>query len=265
MPSVTSKDGTHIAYEKVGRGAPVILVDGAFGYRAFGPNHGLAKLLAEDFTVYTYDRRGRGESGDGRAYEPQREIEDLKAVINVAGGTAGVYGISSGAVLALEAAKQLPCIEKLVVFEATMIVDDTRPVISDTYAARLSTLIKNDDRSGAIKLFMREGVGVPAIGVFFMQLMPAWKQMKTIAHTLPYDTAIVEKNQKGKPLVPEEWQSLKIPAMVIVGGKSPEWMQNGMKMLAEVLPNSCYVTLPGQTHIVDAKALAPSIINFLNN
>jgi pimeloyl-ACP methyl ester carboxylesterase len=152
-----------------------------------------------------------------------------------------------------------------VISEATMIVDDTRPPISDTYAAQLSNLIENDDRNGAIKLFMREGVGVPAVGVFFMQMMPAWKQMREVAHTVPYDTAIVEVNQKGNPLVSADWQSVTAPTMVIVGGKSPAWMQNGMRMLADVLPNVQHQTLNGQTHIVDAKALAPSIIAFLKD
>src|SRR5262249_12365626 len=91
-----SADGTLIAHEKCGAGPPLVLVDGAVCHRASGPSRPLAARLAGSFTVYAYDRRGRGESGDTAPYAPEREIEDLIAVIEAAGGQADVYGISSG-------------------------------------------------------------------------------------------------------------------------------------------------------------------------
>ena len=114
---ITSRDGTEVAFDQVGSGRPVVLVDGALSHRAAGPNGPLAESLAEHFTVYTYDRRGRGESGDTAPYAVEREIEDLEALIAAAGGSASVYGISSGGVLALEAAVRLDCIDALALFE----------------------------------------------------------------------------------------------------------------------------------------------------
>src|SRR5215471_21161927 len=123
MPTVTSKDGTRIAYDREGQGPALILVDGAMCYRTSGPAKPLAKLLTNDFTVITYDRRGRGESGDTAPYVTEREVEDIDALIQMAGGSAFVYGVSSGAALALEAANHLTGIRKLVLYEAPFVVD----------------------------------------------------------------------------------------------------------------------------------------------
>ncbi len=266
MQSVTSQDGTRIAYETLGTGPSIMLVDGAFGYRAFGPNPALAKLLADYFTVTIYDRRGRGDSVDRSSpYHVEREVEDIAALIEAVGGVTYLYGISSGAVLALEAAKRLLNIKKLIIYEAPLIVDHSRSPISASYAQKLTDFIQNDEPGKAIKLFMREGVEVPAIGVLMVQLMPAWKQMMAVAHTLLYDTALTEQYQKGHPLQSADWKVLTIPTRVIVGGKSPTWMQNGMNMLAATLPNAQHEVLPGQTHILQAKAIVPSIVEFLKN
>ena len=127
MPTVISKDGTPIAFERSGSGPALILVDGALCYRAFGPMPQLAALLARDFTVYTYDRRGRGESGLTAPFAVEREVEDIAALLEEAGGAACVYGISSGAALALEAANRSPGIRKLALYEAPFIVDGSRP------------------------------------------------------------------------------------------------------------------------------------------
>ncbi|MEQ8675046.1 MAG: alpha/beta hydrolase [Aggregatilineales bacterium] len=263
MQHVISKDGTKIAYEKSGNGAALILVDGAFGTRKFGPNGDLAKLLTEHFTVYTYDRRGRGDSGDTPPYTVEREVEDLDALIQVAGGSVLLYGISSGAGLALEAARQGLSIKKLAIFEAPYFLDDSRAPLPADYMAQMRTLTKADKRGDLVKLFMTKGVGVPAIFVFMMRFMPAWSKLKSVAHTVLYDSMIVEPYQHGKPLSPQEWASVSMPTLVTVGGKSPDWMRNGMQSLAETLPDAKLVTLPGQTHIVKVEALAPELINFL--
>src|SRR5438105_3268893 len=110
---VTSKDGTRIAFDRIGQGSSLILVDGALCYRGVGPSGPLARALMQHFTVFTYDRRGRGESGDTAPYAVEREVEDIEALVNEAGGSAFVWGMSSGAVLALEAANRLRGIKKL--------------------------------------------------------------------------------------------------------------------------------------------------------
>jgi pimeloyl-ACP methyl ester carboxylesterase len=267
MPRVTAPDGTTIAYAATGSGAPLILVDGAFGSRTFGPNGALATLLAEHFTVVTYDRRGRGESDDKSRPGPdgvQREVEDLTAVIEAVGGPASVYGISSGAALALEAARTGAPISRLALFEAPFIVDGTRPAVPADYPRRIDELLQADRRGQAIALFMSQGVGLNAVIVAMMRLMPAWSGMKAVAHTLPYDVAVTIDQQSGSALPAERWATVDCPVLVVDGGKSPAWMRNGMAALAAALPNATSVTLPGQTHLVKAAALAPALVDFFS-
>ena len=265
MKTAISKDGTSIAYDELGEGPPLILVGGALNTRSFGPNGSLAPLLAERFTIINYDRRGKGESGDTPPWAVEREIEDLDALIESAGGSASVFGISSGAALALEAASRGLAIEKLALYEAPFIVDDSRPPLADDYLTRLQGLVASGRPSDAIKLFMREGVGLPAVFVAMMRFMPAWSKLKAVAHTLPYDAAIVYDYQKGRPLPPEQWSSATMPTLVSAGGKSPDWMRNAMMELAGVLPNAKHRTLEGQTHIVKAEALAPVLVEFFES
>ncbi|WP_135553658.1 alpha/beta fold hydrolase [Paenibacillus cymbidii] len=262
MAHVISKDGTAIAYDRIGRGPALILVDGALCYRASGPNGPLAALLAEHFTVYTYDRRGRGESGNEPLYAIGREVEDIEALLNEAGGSAGVYGISSGAALALEAAKRLPQIAKLALYEAPFVVDGSRPPVPESYARRMDELVAAGSRGAAVKHFMRRGVGLPAFVVAIMPLMPAWKKLKGVAHTLPYDTELTAAFQRGKPLPTDYWADVTAPTLVASGSKSPAWMRNAMQALANALPHAEHRTLAGQTHIVKPAALAPVLTHF---
>ena len=265
MDKVTSKDGTEIAFDRSGGGPPIILVGGAFNTRTFGPNGGLAELLAQNFTVINYDRRGRGDSGDIQPWALEREIEDVEALIEAVGGSAHVYGISSGAALALEAANRGLGIEKLALFEAPFVVDDSRTPVPDDYLGRLEGLVASGRRGDAVRLFMREGVGLPAVFVALMRLMPAWSKLKAVAHTVVYDAAIVEEHQKGRPLPTGRWSSITMPTLVTVGGKSPAWMRHAIRSLADVLPNARHRTLEGQTHIVKPQALAPVLTEFFRN
>jgi pimeloyl-ACP methyl ester carboxylesterase len=258
---VKSKDGTLIAFTRSGVGAPLILVDGAMCYRSFGPTPQLVPLLAPHFTVYSYDRRGRGESGDTRPYAVAREVEDLEALINESGGSAYVCGISSGAALALEAANHGLSIPKLAMYEAPFIVDDSRAPTPHDFLERLNALVASERRGDAVELFMKL-VGVPAIFIAIMRFSPAWSKLKTIAHTLPYDITIMQDNQRGKPLPARRWVSVTAPALVIEGGKSPAWMRHAMQALAGVLPKAKLRTLEGQTHMVKPKVLAPALVEF---
>jgi pimeloyl-ACP methyl ester carboxylesterase len=260
MSTVTSADGTTIGYERAGSGPPVILVDGALCHRGMGPALPLAKELAGQFTVYTYDRRGRGESSDTKPYSVQREVEDLEAVLKEAGGSACVYGISSGAALALEAANRGLGIEKLALYEAPFIVDDKIAARPADYVDRLDAMIAADDRSAAVRTFMKT-VGMPGILIALMRITPAWKKVKSTAHTLPYDFRVLGDTGSGKPLPADRWTSVTAPALVMDGGKSPAWMRNGMRQLSEVL-GAPYRTLPGQTHMLKPQAVAPVLTEF---
>jgi pimeloyl-ACP methyl ester carboxylesterase len=229
--------------------------------RGFGPMPKLAEQLARDFTVYTYDRRGRGESGDTAPYSPDREIDDLEALVALAGDTVYVHGTSSGAALALEAAKRIPAIARLAAYEPPFMVDDTRPPMPDDWLPRLTALVAAGQRGDAIKMFMRF-VGTPAVFTAIMPLTPVWGKLKAVAPTLPYDLTIVHGHQLGTPFTPGEWAAVKAPTLVAAGGKSPAWMTNGTLALAGALPDATYRTLPGQNHMVKPQAIAPVLTAF---
>jgi pimeloyl-ACP methyl ester carboxylesterase len=260
---VHSSDGTAIAFETSGDGPPIILVDGALCYRASGPSRPLAAQLAAHFTVYTYDRRGRGESGDTLPYAVEREVDDIQALIDHAGGSAYVYGISSGAALALEAAQRCAGITRLALYEAPFIVDDSRSAVPDDYVPQLNDLLASERRGDAVKLFMRQ-VGLPAVVIALMRFLPAWSKLKAVAHTLPYDAAAMGSTQTGRPLPAARWSEVTVPTLAIVGGRSPAWVHTGMRALADALPNAQHRVLEGQTHMVKPKALAPMLAEFFS-
>jgi pimeloyl-ACP methyl ester carboxylesterase len=259
--TVTSQDGTLIAYSQIGRGPALILVDGALCYRQFGPSQDLAAKLASHFTIFTYDRRGRGESGDTQPYALEREIEDLAALVEVAGGTAYVAGQSSGAALALEAANRLPGITKLALYEAPFIVDTTRKEIPATFLTEIKEAVAQNQRSKAVKMFMGQ-VGTPAFMLVIMPLFPMWSKLTAVAHTLPYDINAIIAYASGKPLPTTLGSSIKAPILVMDGGKSPTWMRHSMQALAQTLPDANYRTLAGQNHMVKAEALVPILVEF---
>lgn len=183
IDTVSSRDGTAIAFARIGEGPPLILVDGAPCHRAMGPSTPLAALLAQRFTVFTYDRRGRGESGDTPPYTVGREPEDLRALIEQAGGSAHVWGISSGAALALEATRRGAGVTKLALYEPPFIVDESRPRIPADIVSQLSALVEDDRRGDAVRLFLRH-LGAPALAIALMRLLPLWTKLTRIAHTL---------------------------------------------------------------------------------
>ena len=264
MNTVRSADGTTIAYTRAGQGPPLILIDGALCSRSFGPMPKLAGQLTSDFTVYTYDRRGRGESGDTAPYAADREVEDIEALVTLAGETVYLHGTSSGAALPLDAAKRIPAIGKLAVYEPPFIVDDTRPPMPDGFLARLNRLLADGRRGDVVKAFMRF-VGTPAVFTAVMPITPVWPKLKAAAPTLPYDIAILQDHQRGTPFTAGEWAGVKVPTLVAVGGKSPAWMTNATRALADALPDASYRTLPGQNHMVKAQAIAPVLTEFFTS
>lgn len=259
--TVTSADGTRIGFERVGEGPPLILVDGALCHRGFGPSGPLAERLAGDFTVYRYDRRGRGDSGDTPPYEVQREVEDLAAVLAEAGGSAYLYGISSGAALALAAADQLDGIRRLAVYEAPFLVDDSHPARPADLLDRMDELVATDRRSDAVTLFLRT-VGTPVLAIVAMRVLPVWRKLKAVAHTLPYDLRVLGDTGSGKPLPAGAWAGARMPALAMAGGKSPAYLPAAMRAVAQVLPDARYQTLPGQTHLLKPDAVAPVLREF---
>lgn len=262
MGKVKSKDGTVIAYDKIGRGPVLILVGGAFSYRKFPGLMELAQLLSSDFTVINYDRRGRGDSGDTETYSVAREVDDLQAVIDETGGTAYVWGLSSGAALVLEAAVSGVVFEKIALYEPPYIVDEHETSAHATSAhaehgKKLQDMIDAGHRDAAVKYFMKM-LGVPGFIVSIMRLMPFWSRLRAVANTLPYDVAIMGDYR----LPSEQIQSITTPTHVIAGGKSPAGKQETARAVARLLPNGTHQLLAGQNHNVSMKMLAPVLQAF---
>jgi pimeloyl-ACP methyl ester carboxylesterase len=259
---VTSKDGTRIAFDRSGHGQALILVGGALSDRSgWAP---LAKLLAPRFTVFSFDRRGRGDSEDTSPYSVEREIEDLEAVIDEAGGPAFVHGQSSGAVLALEATAKLPTkVRKLSLYEPPFIVDDSRPPPPENFVSHIKELITANRRGDAVEFWMTDVVGAPAEAVAQMRSAPTWPALEAVAHTLPYDIAVLGDNMAGNPLPAQRWTSVTLPTLVMDGGASPAWIGNSAQALADILSNAQHRRLEGQTHNAAPEVLAPEIERFV--
>jgi pimeloyl-ACP methyl ester carboxylesterase len=259
MKKVISKDGTAIAYDQTGSGPPLILVDGAFCSRTFGPMPKLAPLLAPHFTVIAYDRRGRGDSTDTKPYAVAREIEDLDALIKEVGGSAFVMGMSSGAVLSLRAAAAGLNIKKLALYEPPFMVDRTtghQPPADHT--AQLTQLIASGQRSEAAKYYLVRVIGIPSIFYYVMRLSPMWSKMKAIAPSLPYDSAVM--GDFGFPA--ELLATITTPTLVSGGEKSPALLHRAVDAVSKTMPNTQRRMLAGQTHNVDVKVLAPVLEEF---
>ena len=256
-----SSDGTSIAIERTGEGPAVVLVSGALGGRT--ANAGLAALLADRFTVLNYDRRGRGDSGDTPPHEVGREVDDLDAVIGEAGGSAFVFGTSSGGNLALEAAHRGSPITKLALWEPNFVVDGSRPPLPGDYVSHLKELVAADRRGDAVEYFLTAATGMPPDFVAPMRQMPMWPAMEAAAHTLAYDGAIVGDNMSGKTPAAQTWSSVGVATLVLDGGTTA-WLCEGADAIAAALPDARRGTLAGQTHDVAADALAPVLVEFFD-
>ncbi len=257
----TSADGTRIAYDTNGSGPAVVIVEGALCYRGMGVAKTIRSALGESMTVYAYDRRGRGESSAGATpWSVDREIEDLVAVLDAAGGAPYVVAASSGGTLALEAARRGVAMERLAVYETPFILDDSFRPNSPSLPDDVQALVDAGRRGDAVKLFMKT-VGAPGAMIAVMSLFPVWKQLKGVAHTLPYDLTICSDLQQGRPLPEDYYAEVKPETVVIAGGKSPAYMKNAQAAVAAQLPHGRLLTLPGQTHMVKAKATVPALLD----
>lgn len=259
MTNVISKDGTRIGFDQSGHGSPVILVSGGSVDRM--SNAPLAALLSEHFTVYNYDRRGRGISDDNAPYAIEREIEDIAAVNEAAGGSAFLFGSSSGASLAMEAAASGLPIKKLALWEPPYIVGDSRPRPPADTAKTYNDFVSAGKRGDAVEFFMTKVVGMPPEFAAFARNEPWWPSQEALAHTLAYDATVM-----GDYSIPiDRAAKIKTPTMVIAGGADMPWMRVTAKALIESIPGAQLRFLDGQGHNVAADALAPVLIEFFNS
>ncbi|MET0591668.1 MAG: alpha/beta hydrolase [Polyangiaceae bacterium] len=259
--TITSADGTRIAFETTGDGAPLVLVGGAFCDRsARASGTPLAALLAHRFTVYSYDRRARGDSGNTLPYAMEREVDDLAALLAHAGGGAHVFGNSSGALLAWDAALRGLPIQKLVMFEPPVIVDRDQAESAEQTAKELDLAVAAERPGDAAELFLTKIVRMPPPVVSRMRGSPMWSGLEKLAHTLSSDVRITARG----PARLAEAKTLRTTALFIEGAASPPWMREPLRALTSAMPNASVRTLEGQTHDVDPNVLARAIEAFLN-
>jgi pimeloyl-ACP methyl ester carboxylesterase len=265
MSTLTSPDGTSLAYEIVGDGPAVILVDGAMCFRDAGPMRPIADALSDRLTVVLYDRRGRGGSGDAladpsaRADAVAREIDDLAALVDAAGGRAALFGMSSGGALALAAAVALgpDRVPRVAVYEPPYLPDPMLPS-AQAYTHDLLAALASGDRAAAVELFLRR-VGVPEAGIEGMRRSPGWDATLALAPTLAYDDAAM-----GDSRVPDELlQALTVPVLALAGEQTPEFLRLGAEGVATGAQDGSVEVVAGQTHDVAADAIAPHLLRFL--
>jgi hypothetical protein len=252
VDSVQSTDGTTIAYERAGDGPPVILVGGAFNDRS--TTRALGAALTADFTAYGYDRRGRGDSGDTGPYAVRREVEDLAALIDAAGGRAYLYGLSSGAILAVHAAAEGLPVAGLALFEPPFRVGPSGGVQPEL-AEQLDGLVAAGRRGDAVELFLTTAVGLPAGAVAGMRGRPEWSWLEGLAHTLAYDTRIC-----GDGTLPtDRLGAITVPTVVLESTASPEWLRAAAAATARAIPGGTHRGLPGGFHEVPPETLAAAL------
>jgi pimeloyl-ACP methyl ester carboxylesterase len=256
MNHVIAADGTRIAYDRLGSGPAVVMIGaGPVDRRSEAP---LAALLAEHFTVYNYDRRGRGDSGDTQPYATDREFEDLAAIIERVGGSAMCYGTSGGSMIALQAAARGLPLTRLAAWEPAYIVPGARPPVRADYQDQQWALREQGRGGDMLELFFTEAVGVPADMVAGMKAAPFWDAMAAGAGCLAYDA-----DMAGDFSIPYgQLKTVTMPTLVIDGATTP-WISTGCEALADVLPRATRATVGGQPHNVDPAAVAPIITGFL--
>lgn len=251
----TSRDGTSLAYQRTGQGPAVILISGAMSTGAtVAP---LAGPLSDRFSVVSYDRRGRGESGDTAPYAVAREVEDLAALIDAVGGEAALYGISSGGALALHAAASGLPVRRVAVYEVPFAMSEDEAKQRADYTEHLTEALAQGRRSDAVELFLRL-TGLAEEMIQGARQSPMWAGMEAIAPSLAYDDAVM-----GDGRVPRErLASISVPVLSMAGDASPAWMREAAQAVAEAVPEGTYRALEGQTHMVDPNVLAPVLAEF---
>jgi pimeloyl-ACP methyl ester carboxylesterase len=256
---VRSNDGTAIAFDQFGEGPPVILVGAAFNDRS--GTAPLAAALAARFTVFNYDRRGRGGSGDTAPYSVEREIDDIDTLVAEAGGSSAVFGYSSGATLALHAAAHGLPITKLALYEPPFLVDESRPPPPADLPKQLADAISAGRRGDAVELYQTKYVGIPEDVVAQMRHAPFRPALEAIAHTLVYDATIIGDLTFPTDLV----ASIATPTLVIDGENSMPMLRNAARVLTDTLQNGRACTLAGQSHDISPEATAPVLMDFFSS
>jgi pimeloyl-ACP methyl ester carboxylesterase len=270
VETIVSPDGTQIAFDRHvgGDAGTVILISGALSSRALPKMKQTAEALATHhaLTVINYDRRGRGDSGDTPGvYDVEHEIDDLGVLVAAAGGSASLFGWSSGAALALRAAAsgRIAGIHRVVAFEPPFVVDREHHVPPAGLTDTLHELVAANRRSETVRFYMTKAMGIPAVFVTLMRVLPIWSKLKATANSTPHDWAVMAEFMRGEPLRSDDWAGVTIPTLVLAGGKSEPVLRKAARAIAEVLPNAEYREVPNLSHNPDVRLLEPAAAEFL--
>jgi pimeloyl-ACP methyl ester carboxylesterase len=259
METVTSPDGTRIAFWREGAGPPLLLVHGGIcDHMAW---YFVVPYLAHRFTVYTYDRRGRGESGDIPPYAVEREVEDIAAMLKAIGEPAHLLGHSAGGILALLAAERTDDLLSLILYEPAFVVDGARERPAPEALSKMKTLLAAGDRDEVIRMAMRETVGFSEEEIAALGAGPGWEHLRAVAHTVPYDWELW-----AQPLVAERAGTVRTRALLLMGSESPSWLQMAARAVAAALPGARLEVLEGQEHVATVTApemFAQAVVDFV--
>lgn len=260
---VTSADGSTITYRVTGDGPALILIGGAFNDRS--TTIALGDALAGQVTAISYDRRGRGDSTDDNTSDGdrvRREVEDIAALVERFGGSASLFGHSSGGDLAIEATLRGVAVDKLAVFETPYVVEGTRPLPLADYAERLAALLAEDRRDDAVTLFMTANAGVPEDQVAEMRTSDTWGWLTSLASSLRYDAALFAP---GNAVPTDRLATITTPTLALDGGNGWPWIRTATAAVAKAIPNATYRTIPNQDHAIlnDPGELAKVLADFM--
>lgn len=258
---IVSKDGTQIACWRSGEGPPVVLVHGTISDHTYWQP--VLPTLEEHFTVYTIDRRGRGESGDSDNYAIEREFEDVAAVVDSIGEPVNLLGHSYGAICTLEAAILSSQVERLVLYEPPINLEEGE-MLPSGFVERIEAMLEEGDRDGAIETFMREGVGMPPEEVEYLRTLPSWEVMVASAHTLPRELKAANEEYRFEAA---RFRDLRTPTLLLGGGESAPFLQEANRAVAETLPNSRVVLMSGLGHEAvetGPEAFTTEVLRFLS-
>lgn len=257
MEKVISKDGTTIAFDRLGEGPALVMMGGALNNRILTSE--LATLLSAHFTVFNYDRRGRTDSTDTPPYAIEKEIDDLNAVVAEAGGSATLFANCTGGMLALEAVAQGAAITKLVLYEPPYITDDRQARLDDDFREMIDKLLAADRRGDAVTHFLERGVGLRPDVVEKVQGLPIWPLLESLATSLPYDLAIAGDNSLPIDRLP----LVTVPTLVMDGTRSPQWQRDSVQALVDSLPNATRISMEEMNHTFAPDGIAPVIRDFM--
>ena len=254
---VRSSDGTRIAYRRSGEGPPVVLVHGTTS--AHWSFRFLVPVLADRFTLYAIDRRGRGDSEDRAAYEIEREFEDIAAVVDSIDEPASLFGHSFGATVAFGAALVARNLRKLVLYEPAPGIS----AVSTEDLEQVDDLVAREEREEAVLRAFRL-FGLTPEEVEQIRASPTWSARVAAAHTVTREV----KAEEAFRVDPDRFWNLDAPTLLLLGEESPDWAREGTERIRAILPDARVSILRGQGHVAIMTApelVADEVVRFLSD